>query len=208
MKKFLYVSLTLLVALLSSCSETSEEDTEFADWQNRNDAYFAQIYNQAKSAIDNGDTSWKIIRSYSKNPEVNEPTLDIVVKVINEGNPGADGAMPLYTDSIKLHYRGYIMPSESYKTVVPEYPTTMGFQFDSSWYGDYNLPAMNPITKTPSYFIDGFATALTNMHCGDRWLVYIPHNLGYGATSQTSIPSYSTLIFDITFSDFYKKRTN
>ena len=34
----------LAVSLLSSCSETDEENTEFADWQNRNETYFSAKY--------------------------------------------------------------------------------------------------------------------------------------------------------------------
>ena len=47
-------------------------------------------------------------------------------------------------------------------------------------------------------------TAVLNMQRGDRWLVYIPYQLGYGASSSNSaVPSYSTLVFDIALADFY-----
>ena len=45
--------------------------------------------------------------------------------------------------------------------------------------------------------IEGFRTALLNMHTGDRWTVYIPWEQGYGKRSSGPIPAYSTLIFDI-----------
>ena len=50
--------------------------------------------------------------------------------------------------------------------------------------------------------VNGFATALMRMHRGDTWLVYIPYSLGYGASEQSSVPAYSTLIFMITLYDF------
>ena len=94
------------------------------------------------------------------------------------------------------------MPSKSYSD---------GYQFDSSWTGDYNLKTMIP-TKFkvgPTYIngnmvgvVTGFATALMNMHTGDRWTVYIPYALGYGVTESSNIPGYSTLRFDITLVDF------
>ena len=51
-------------------------------------------------------------------------------------------------------------------------------------------------------YVDGFATALQHMHIGDQWRIYIPHQLGYGTTAKSSIPAYSTLIFDLVLIDF------
>ena len=45
--------------------------------------------------------------------------------------------------------------------------------------------------------IEGFQTALMNMHKGDRWIVYIPWQKGYGKTKCDDIPGYSTLVFDL-----------
>ena len=49
--------------LIASCSETSDESTEFDNWQERNDAFFTSIYEKARSAQQSGDKSWKIIRA-------------------------------------------------------------------------------------------------------------------------------------------------
>ncbi len=49
-----------------------------------------------------------------------------------------------------------------------------------------------------SYFVSGFQEALTKMNTGSRWEIYIPQSLGYGSESNGStIPAYSTLIFDV-----------
>ena len=45
--------------------------------------------------------------------------------------------------------------------------------------------------------IMGWQIALTRMHEGDKWEVYIPAELGYGKFSQPGIPGGSTLIFEI-----------
>ena len=45
--------------------------------------------------------------------------------------------------------------------------------------------------------IPGWMIALTKMHPGDRWEVYIPAEQGYGRFSQPGIPGGSTLVFDI-----------
>ena len=45
--------------------------------------------------------------------------------------------------------------------------------------------------------IEGFRTALLNMHTGDRWTVDNPWQQGYGKRRSGPIPAYSTLIFDL-----------
>ena len=39
--------------------------------------------------------------------------------------------------------------------------------------------------------------ALTRMHEGDKWEVYIPARCGYGAMKMDDIPAHSTLIFTL-----------
>jgi FKBP-type peptidyl-prolyl cis-trans isomerase FklB len=46
--------------------------------------------------------------------------------------------------------------------------------------------------------VDGFTTVLQQMHIGDRWLVYIPAEMGYGESDVNAIlKGGSTLIFEI-----------
>ena len=45
--------------------------------------------------------------------------------------------------------------------------------------------------------IMGWQIALTRMHEGDRWEVYIPAKWGYGAVKMDDIPAHSTLVFDM-----------
>ena len=45
--------------------------------------------------------------------------------------------------------------------------------------------------------ITGWQIALTQMRCGDKWRIYVPAEVGYGATSVVGIPKHSKLIFEI-----------
>ena len=45
--------------------------------------------------------------------------------------------------------------------------------------------------------IMGWQIALTRMHEGDRWEVYIPARWGYGTMKLDDIPAHSTLIFEL-----------
>lgn len=202
MKKFLYIFSLLFVGLvMTSCSETDDTEEEFPDWQNTNEAYFSSTYNSAQQKIASGDNSWKIIKCYSM-PEDGEyftssPENYIVVNVLEEGT-GA--GCPLYTDSVRCHYQGRLLPSTSYKD---------GYVFDQSWYGTFSDDTAKPSEFLVSGLVDGFATALQNMHIGDKWRVYIPYQLGYGsASSSSTIPDYSTLIFDISLISYHRPGAN
>lgn len=203
--KVLLLPLLVLTLCLAACSETSESSTDeevadVANWQARNDTYFAGVYAKAQDSITAGNPNWYIFKSYTK-AETSAITDHIVVRVISQIEGAEHGETdlgllsPLSTDTAYVHYRGRLMPSDKY----PE-----GKRFDTSWYGDYNLERMSPYSCVPTAVVDGFATAIQRMHIGDRWEVYIPYALGYGATAQGTtgasgwIPAYSTLIFDLT----------
>ena len=66
-----------------------------------------------------------------------------------------------------------------------------GTVFDST--EGQQLPALFVVRD----LIMGWQIALTRMHEGDRWEVYIPAKWGYGSMKLDGIPPYSTLIFDM-----------
>lgn len=188
----------LLPVAFTSCSESDGDEEEFANWQSRNDTYFDNVYRQAQQAIAGGDTSWKILRSWSLD-STRKATDCIVVRVVKNGS---GSGCPLYTDSVLADYQGKLIPSTSYPA---------GFVFDQSWYGDdYAEESARPSHLIVSGVVDGFATALQNMHIGDNWIVYIPYQLGYGSTAQSngSIPAYSNLVFDIHLRGYYRAGTD
>lgn len=188
----------LLALVLASCSENLNEVEEFPDWQQTNATYFSNIYKAAQTSIASGDTGWKIIRGFSLNEAVATHDYDhIVVQVLQEGT---GSGCPLYTDSVKVHYLGRLLPSTSY---------TSGYVFAQSYYGDYNPNTSSPVhlaVATNTYTPDGLCTALQQMHIGDRWRIYVPQQLGYGTTTSStfSIPGYSTLVYELTLVAYYR----
>lgn len=204
--------LFFVLALFVSCSETDDEANEFTDWQARNETYFQGLYTTAQQKISSGDTSWKIFAKWSlESAAVTKADDHIVVQVLQEGS---GSGCPLYTDSVKIHYRGRLMPSASY---------SQGYVFDETYSGTFNAATAHPVimgvgntrrlsstgvyTTTPN--IDGFTTALMNMHIGDQWRVYVPYALGYGSSStNASIPAYSTLVFDLQLVAYYRAGTS
>ena len=94
---------------------------------------------------------------------------------------------PLFTDKVSTHYRGRLIPLYDGSKVV----------FDQSYRGELDTETAVSVEFAVSGVIEGWTTALQHMVEGDRWEVYIPYNLAYGAYGQSSIPGYSTLIFDM-----------
>ena len=186
--------------VLASCSEDDNTVEEFPDWRNTNEAYFSDILSTAKA---NTDGSWKVFLSYALEDTI--PTTDndyIAVKVLREGPSAADDVnyehCPMFTDSVKVNYRGRLVPSTSYAE---------GYVFDQSYVSDEPDNTSLPVKFRVGDLVTGFTTALQYMHIGDYWRVYIPYWLGYGSTGSTSIPAYSTLIFDIELKAYFRAGT-
>lgn len=192
-----------LLALLSSCSETDDTVEEYPNWQSKNEAFFNSKYNAARQQSSAGSTEWKVIKTYARQGSTtNTPTDHIIVRVLREG---LGSGCPLYTDSVRVHYRGQLLASTTH---VDKNDSELGFVFDKSWSTDvFDEEVSVPAKLGVGSVVDGFATALQHMHIGDRWLVYIPYQLGYGSTGSSTIPAYSTLVFDIALAAYYRAGT-
>ena len=185
MMTFFLLSSSFFVA----CSESDGDETdEFADWQSKNDTYFSNIYNQAKS---DKSGKWKVLTNWSINDDVAKDVDHVVVEVLKSGT---GSGCPIFSDSVRVHYRGQLIPTAKH----PE-----GYQFDSSYTGELDVETAVPTKFGVSNLRDGFSTAIQYMHIGDFWRVYVPYQLGYGAAVQTNIPAYSTLIFYIYLDSYY-----
>jgi len=92
---------------------------------------------------------------------------------MNSGN----GNSPKLTDQVTTHYHGKLIN---------------GNVFDSSV--DRGTPATFPVNGV----IQGWQDALPMMKEGDKWELFIPHDLAYGEQGAGgSIPPFSTLIFEV-----------
>ena len=182
-----------------SCSEDETEEGEFYNWKQKNEAVIEQWA---------ANTSYQKILTYSK--DVTTPNITnsdyIYVEVLESG---VGGETPLFTDSVFYSYRGRLIPSKTYEN---------GYVFDQSFLGDFDWTtsgmlkacvSWNPVMTTSgiveTLFTQGFCTALQHMKKGDRWLVHIPYQLGYGESGNRdgSVPGYSNLVFELAVSDIW-----
>lgn len=194
MKELKYILFALmmlpLMLAVSSCGEESEADEEFANWQERNDDMQTQWAN---------NTKFIKFKTFTQDQKTAGGKSDyIYVEVLESGDVGKP--QPSYTDTCRVAYRGRLIPSKSF----PE-----GYVFDQSFTGEFRWD--RAYATQGASWMDGFATALMNMRIGDYWRVYIPYQLMYGASSSSSYPSYSNMIFEIALYDFWhpgEKRPN
>ena len=95
------------------------------------------------------------------------------------------GAKPLATDTVSVHYHGTLSD---------------GSVFDSSV--ERGTPAEFPVNRV----IAGWTEALQLMAVGDKWKLFIPANLAYGAQSPSpKIPANSALVFEVELLDVKKE---
>ena len=188
-------TLTLSVLIgLTSCEESTQVG-EFDNWQERNTHYIDSIANVART---NTYGDWKIFlaQGLDDSKQWNGNEYYVYCQVIEDGY-GTEH--PLFTDSVVVNYSGRLIPSATYPA---------GYKFDSSYGGEFK-PSFNvPVTLALDETVKGFYTAVQNMVDGDTWKVYIPYELGYGASASTGVPAYSTLVFDINLVTFHHPTVN
>jgi FKBP-type peptidyl-prolyl cis-trans isomerase FklB len=94
-------------------------------------------------------------------------------KVVSTGK----GKAPVATDNVTVHYTGKLVD---------------GSIFDSS------IERGQPATFGLNQVIRGWTEGLQLMHEGDKFIFYVPQELGYGERGAGGqIPPYATLIFEV-----------
>jgi len=116
----------------------------------------------------------------AKQPGVLTTASGLQYKVLKSGT----GASPKATDTVKVDYEGRLID---------------GTIFDSS------IQRGQPATFPVNGVIPGWVEALQLMKVGDKWQLFVPAGLAYGAQSPgPTIPPNSTLIFQVELLDIVK----
>jgi len=131
------------------------------------------VKKQAAVAETNIAAGKAFLEENAKQPGVITTESGLQYKILTTG----DGKQPKETDTVTTHYKGTLID---------------GREFDSSYKRD--APASFPVNGV----IKGWTEALQLMHVGDKWQLFIPSELAYGATKRSElIEANSTLIFEI-----------
>ncbi|MDH6303452.1 FKBP-type peptidyl-prolyl cis-trans isomerase [Parabacteroides sp. PF5-5] len=114
---------------------------------------------------------------------------DVFYKVLQKG----EGTDPIYYNSkVKVYYKGSLITDSVFDSAMPPYKQPVRFAVDS--------------------VTDGFSTALQHMRVGDKWDIWMPSDLGYGASGSKkssnghqAVPPYSTLHFEVEMVEILKQ---
>ncbi|MCR5180300.1 MAG: FKBP-type peptidyl-prolyl cis-trans isomerase [Bacteroidaceae bacterium] len=135
-----------------------------------NEYFDKQARKQAEGAIAEGKV---FLEENAKKPGVVTTKSGLQYQVLSEGT----GRSPKATDKVRCHYEGWLIN---------------GNVFDSSY--KRGEPADFPLNGV----IPGWTEGVQLMKEGAKYRFFIPYLLGYGESGAgSSIPPYSTLIFDV-----------
>lgn len=183
--------------VIVSCSETDGAADPYTNWEERNQIYLDSISRVARANQGVEVGQWRILHTYKFNPPIGALDVDVndyvYCKVLERGTGAVS---PIFTDTVSTHYRGKLIPLYDGSEMV----------FDQSFRGELDQDVAESVEFTVGGVIEGWTTALQHMVEGDRWQVYIPYNLAYGPSGSSSIPGYSTLIFDMALVDVKTNR--
>ena len=115
----------------------------------------------------------EFLKELSIQEGINSLPCGIYYKVLETGEGKVS---PTVRSIVSVHYRGTLID---------------GKEFDNSY--KRNCPEAFRLCDV----IDGWQIALQQMHVGDKWMIYIPFEMGYGSKASGPIPANSTLIFEV-----------
>jgi FKBP-type peptidyl-prolyl cis-trans isomerase FklB len=139
---------------------------------------------QTKALEKNKKAGEEFLAKKASEPGVKKFPDGLLYKEINKGT----GAQPKADDTVRAHYKGTLID---------------GTEFDSSY--TRGQPIVTPVRGV----VAGWQEALTNMHVGDKWELYIPSQLGYGERGAgAKIGPGAALIFEMELVGIEPPNTN
>lgn len=114
----------------------------------------------------------EFLRRKATEEGVHKTAQGILYEVLQSGS----GPRAILRSIVSVYYKGMLINGD-----VFDDNTTQGY----------------PDAFRLSDLIVGWQIALTQMCVGDKWRIYVPSQVGYGAMSVAGIPKHSTLVFEI-----------
>lgn len=129
---------------------------------------------QAAASEKNKQAGQAFLVDNAKKPGVKATASGLQYQIIKSGPAGAT---PKATDTVQVHYEGKLLD---------------GQVFDSS------QRAGQPVSFQVNGVIPGWTEALQLMHVGDKWRLFIPSELAYGARGAgDQIGPHAVLVFEV-----------
>lgn len=177
MKKILlYIAAAAsLLTAATACGDDDENATLWEDYAEYREANISWINSQETRLNPDGS------KYYERIQPAWAPEKYILIHWFNNREETAGNLRPLLTSSVRARYIG-----RNY----------LGQVFDA------DSTSANGTLFNISSVVDGWQTALQNMHVGDTVEILLPYNMAYGSSTPNElIPPYSTLQFNLRLTD-------
>lgn len=170
-----------LWSLVSSCDDDDNNWDRYKEWREINNNFFEE----QRFKMENG------MNYYQTLTPVWNSSAQILIRYLNDRTKTEGNLSPLYTSIVDVKYIGRLCDDTP---------------FDSSYTLTANGDSIYRTSLTS--VIDGWAIALQDMRVGDSARIVIPYALAYGASTNSGLLPYSTLVFDVKLVDipFYEVR--
>ena len=206
----LFLPFLLFVAGAFVACEEVQEEGKYDNWQQRNEAFIDSIKTKTGDrkvltatdadnmvegelyAIQVPTTSSNVVPQY------------VYCKKLVKNEVGARPNFSGYNSSVSAFYYGTFITGDEFDGNFDGYGATDGkislplsdpSSDASKWPTVFDSPSEFAVTNV----IPGWTWTLQYMRVGERWMLYIPWQNGYGASGNSSgtIPGYTSLTFDV-----------
>lgn len=204
----LFLPFLLFAAGAFVACEEVEEAGKYDNWRPRNEAFIDSIKSETGDRLvltaENADKMelGKLYAIQVPTTSTNKvPQYAYCKKLVKKEN--GTGERPKFSGdgaTVSVFYYGTFITGEDFDGNFDGYGATdreipLPLSDSSKWPTAFNSPS----ELTVSGLIPGWTWALQYMQVGERWMLYIPWQSGYGSSGNSSgtIPGYSSLTFDV-----------
>lgn len=200
-KCLLYLSLFLFLSVGFAACDEVEEVGEYDNWEPRNTAFIDSIHalaadrllplNAAQEEADKFEPGEMFGLETTASTTAGKQYVYCKKIVKNTA-----GAVPVYTSSVEAHYYGTLITGDTFGGTFEGYAATDCGVLDPETKAPTAFDSPTAYSVSGAYWGTGWVSALQYMHVGERWMLYIPYQSGYG-TGTSSLLENSAFTYDL-----------
>lgn len=200
-KCLLYLSLFLFLSVGFAACDEVEEVGEYDNWEPRNTAFIDSIHTLAADRL-------LPLNAAQEEADKFEPGEMFGLETTASTTAGKQyvyckkivkntaGAVPVYTNTVETHYYGTLITGDTFGGTFEGYAATDCGVLDPETKAPTAFDSPTAYSVSGAYWGTGWVSALQYMHVGERWMLYIPYQSGYG-TGTSSLLENSAFTYDL-----------